>query len=90
MVRELMLLWTSVGIDAARMGNEARFTNDYRGVQKSPNAMFMDYRTHRGELRMCIQSVAEIKKGEEILISYGKSWWNHRRSGEDPLENTGD
>lgn len=69
----------SVGIDASRIGNEARFTNDFRGVQKKPNAFFTDYRTSSGELRMCIKSREEIKKGEEILISYGKSWWNNRR-----------
>ncbi|TEB39356.1 SET domain protein, partial [Coprinellus micaceus] len=68
----------SVGIDASRVGNEARFTNDYRGVQKKPNAFFTDYRTQSGELRMCIKSRGEIKKGEEILISYGKSWWSNR------------
>lgn len=69
----------SVGIDASRVGNEARFTNDYRGVQEKPNAFFTDYRTQSGELRMCIKSRGEIKRGEEILISYGKSWWSNRK-----------
>lgn len=69
----------SVGIDASRVGNEARFTNDYRGVQQKPNAFFTDYRTQSGELRMCIKSRGEVRKGEEILISYGKSWWSNRK-----------
>lgn len=72
----------SVGVDASRAGNEARFTNDYRGVRNKPNAIFTDYRTPAGEMRMCIQSREEIKKGEEILVSYGKSWWSHRTSTE--------
>jgi SET domain-containing protein len=28
---------------------------------------------------MCIKSRGEIKKGEEILISYGKLWWSNRK-----------
>ncbi|KAF8203225.1 hypothetical protein BJ912DRAFT_348311 [Pholiota molesta] len=38
----------SVGIDAATMGNEARFVNDYRGISKKPNAIFVDERTNQG------------------------------------------
>ncbi|TFK41329.1 SET domain protein [Crucibulum laeve] len=69
----------NVGIDASTMGNEARFINDYRGVQKKPNAAFSDARTSSGELRMSIwSSDTEIKKDEEILVSYGKAWWRER------------
>jgi hypothetical protein len=70
---------TSVGIDATSMGNEARFVNDFRGIAKKPNAIFIDERTLSGELAMCIWSSGEkIQKGEEILVSYGKSWWKSR------------
>lgn len=66
------------------MGNEARFTNDYRGVKAKPNALFRERRTREGELRMSIWSGTDaIKKGEEILVSYGKSWW-HARHNEEP------
>ena len=69
----------SVGIDARDMGNEARFINDYRGIQDKPNAEFVEYRTAWGGLRMSIWSRGEaIKKGDEILVSYGKSWWGSR------------
>lgn len=69
----------SVGIDASRMGNEARFINDYRGVANKPNALFIDGRTTSAELRMGVWSSGEgIKKGEEILLSYGKTWWRAR------------
>ncbi|KAF8887968.1 hypothetical protein CPB84DRAFT_1786554 [Gymnopilus junonius] len=69
----------SVGIDASTMGNEARFVNDYRGIRGKPNAIFLDGRTPAGELRMSVWSSSEdIKKGEEILVSYGKSWWRSR------------
>ncbi|KAL5535225.1 hypothetical protein ACEPAF_3319 [Sanghuangporus sanghuang] len=70
----------SVGIDAARMGNEARFINDYRGIKSKPNAVFKERRTEEGELRMSIWSGdgKAIGKGDEILVSYGKVWWQAR------------
>lgn len=69
----------SVGIDAQFMGNEARFINDYRGVKSKPNAVFEECRTSEGELRMSVWSGSEsIRKGEEILVSYGKGWWKAR------------
>ncbi|KAI6031971.1 hypothetical protein BKA83DRAFT_46882 [Pisolithus microcarpus] len=70
---------TSVGIDASKMGNEARFVNDYRGIRCKPNAIFVEYRTAMGELRMSVRSSSDpIQKGDEILVSYGKSWWRFR------------
>lgn len=69
----------SVGIDAQLCGNEARFINDYRGVKLKPNALFQERTTESGELRMSVWSGSEpIKKGEELLVSYGKSWWRAR------------
>ncbi|EDR15429.1 SET domain protein [Laccaria bicolor S238N-H82] len=70
---------SSIGIDASKMGNEARFINDYRGIAEKPNAIFSDTRDQGGELRMYIWSSQEIKKGDEILVSYGKSWWRTRQ-----------
>ncbi|THH09869.1 hypothetical protein EW145_g1712 [Phellinidium pouzarii] len=76
-------VYISVGIDATRMGNEARFINDYRGVRTKPNAIFKERRTLSGELRMSVWSDSEtIKKGDEILVSYGKSWWQTRQQKE--------
>ncbi|KAF9036502.1 SET domain protein [Hymenopellis radicata] len=68
----------SVGIDASKMGNEARFINDFRGVKQKPNAIFVDGRDINGELRMSIWSNSTLKRGEEILVSYGRSWWRER------------
>ncbi|KAL1736952.1 hypothetical protein EV714DRAFT_240635 [Schizophyllum commune] len=70
----------SIGIDASSVGNEGRFVNDYRGVRQKPNAVFKDERlAASGELRIAIWSGTEcIKKGEEILVSYGKGWWTAR------------
>lgn len=68
-----------MGIDARRMGNEARFINDFRGVGVKPNAVFEERRTATGELRMGVWSGGDwIKKGDEVLVSYGKMWWHVR------------
>ncbi|KAI0786084.1 hypothetical protein C8Q75DRAFT_688080, partial [Abortiporus biennis] len=64
----------SVGVDAQTRGNEARFVNDFRGIKSKPNAIFKDYRTPSGELRMSVWSgSSSIKRGDEILVSYGKN-----------------
>lgn len=69
----------SVGVDAQSAGNEARFVNDYRGVKAKPNALFQERKTESGELRMSVWSGSDpIKKGDELLVSYGKAWWRAR------------
>ena len=70
-----------IGIDASVIGNEARFINDFRGVREKPNAIFTDERSTSGELRMSVWSMGGIRKGEEILVSYGKAWWKARDLG---------
>lgn len=41
--------------------------------------MFEERRTAAGELRMGVWSGNDpIKKGDEILVSYGKGWWQAR------------
>ncbi|KAF1979940.1 hypothetical protein BU23DRAFT_549106 [Bimuria novae-zelandiae CBS 107.79] len=80
-----------IGVDASKMGNEARFTNDYRGVSSGPNAEFRDTYIDLGngkvEKRMGIfvlrvgksgKNLKGIGKGQEILVSYGKGFWNER------------
>ncbi|CCG83296.1 Predicted protein [Taphrina deformans PYCC 5710] len=74
-----------LGIDAAKMGNESRMINDYRGIEGAPNAKFDSYVTHQGEIRMGVFVLGSekkggrgIKKGQEILISYGKGFWSNR------------
>ncbi|KAF2402600.1 hypothetical protein EJ06DRAFT_491146, partial [Trichodelitschia bisporula] len=76
-----------LGIDAARMGNEARFVNDYRGVAAGPNAEFRDVWVRvAGRVERWVgvyvlpagksgKRAAGIVKGEEILVSYGKGFW---------------
>lgn len=70
----------SVGVDAQFMGNEARFVNDYRGTgAKRANVEFRE-RVVEGELRMAVWSGSEeIKRGTELVVSYGKGWWEARQ-----------
>lgn len=72
-------LHVSIGVDAAKAGNAARFINDYRGVGTTPNAEFRVGTGEAGELRMEVWSLKSgVNKGDELLVSYGKGWWNAR------------
>ena len=90
-----------IGVDATKMGNEARFVNDYRGIRTAgPNAEFRDCLLDLGSglLEKSIgvfvltagkkggKQTKGIGKGEEILVSYGKGFWSHRRVEEKSIE----
>jgi hypothetical protein len=84
-----------IAVDASRMGNETRFINDYRGVSDTgPNAEFRDVLVDLGngvlEKRTGVfvlsagkaksgKRAKGIAKGEEILLSYGKGFWQGRK-----------
>ncbi|KAL7924883.1 hypothetical protein ACQKWADRAFT_311057 [Trichoderma austrokoningii] len=84
-----------VAVDAAAEGNEARFANDYRGVggAERANAQFGNVWCERwGEVCVGVWALGGgkkknkkkrdgggIKKGEEILVSYGRGFWEERR-----------
>lgn len=82
-----------IGVDASKMGNEARFINDYRGVSNAPNAEFrdiyVDVTLGKVEKRVGVfvlgagksgKRAKGIVRGQEILISYGKGFWTERQS----------
>ena len=84
-----------IGIDAAKTGNEARFINDYRGIADRPNAEFREvWDQGIKERGMAVYVLREgksgkgkgIRKGEEILVSYGKGFWGARKNGTDTDE----
>jgi len=77
-----------LGIDADKRGNEARFINDYRGVADKPNAEFKEiWDERRKERGMGVWVLPEgksgkgkgVRKGEEILVSYGRGFWGARK-----------
>ncbi|KAJ4134593.1 hypothetical protein BFJ70_g14710 [Fusarium oxysporum] len=78
-------------VDAANEGNEGRFVNDFRGVGERANAEFRTVWCERwGELCVGVwvlgggkkKKGVGIKKGEEILVSYGKGFWGERKAEE--------
>ncbi|RPA87039.1 hypothetical protein BJ508DRAFT_357505 [Ascobolus immersus RN42] len=75
------LIGKGVGIDAAKMGNEGRFFNDYRGVDGARGANCEFYDVWRGgEKRVGVRvGKRKISKGEELLVSYGKGFWQERK-----------
>lgn len=82
-----------LAVDASREGNEARFVNDYRGVKARPNAEFGTAWCERWR-QLCVGfwvvghvggkgKQPGIRKGEEILVSYGKGFWGVRMAEAD-------
>jgi hypothetical protein len=84
-----------IGVDASKMGNEARFINDYRGVSAAPNAEFRDIfvrvANQKAEKRIAVfvlsagksgKRAKGIGRGTEILVSYGKGFWGERKGTE--------
>ncbi|KAG1148598.1 hypothetical protein G6F37_004447 [Rhizopus arrhizus] len=72
---------TDLSIDAGRCGNEARFCNDFRGCGPEPNVCFMNYldeNTNHIKVGIFVNGNRKIKKGDELLVTYGKSFWAKR------------
>ena len=74
---------SELALDANKKGNEARFVNDYRNTGKRANVEFKLRRDRKGELRQGVFVCAKggVVEGEELLISYGKSYWRSRVDG---------
>lgn len=64
-----------LAIDADKMGNAARMVNDYRGTGRKANA---EFRAVNGRMELWSLSTGAIAKGDEILVSYGKGFWQAR------------
>ena len=71
-----------IGIDADKFGNAARMINDYRGVACKPNVEFRQvWDNATGWAKMEVWALSEgLRKGDEVLISYGKGFWSARSS----------
>jgi SET domain-containing protein len=69
----------NLAMDAEKYGNEARMINDYRGIQEKPNAEFDHYVDQKGIWRVGVFALSQdIPKNSEILVSYGKGFWQAR------------
>ena len=77
-----------LSVDAATYGNESRFLNDYRNTGKHANCEFKLRWDACGELRQGVYvkqtkdsrdpNFIGVKKDEELLVSYGRSYWRSR------------
>ena len=87
---------SELACDANTLGNEARFLNDFRNTGRHANVEFNFRRDKNGEFRqgVYVKQVKEsreegfdgIKQDEELLVSYGKSYWRSRVDGGDLTE----
>ena len=79
---------SELACDANNYGNEARFLNDFRNTGRHPNVEFNTRRDKHGELRQGVfvkltkdareDGFDGVRKDEELLVSYGKSYWRSR------------
>ena len=79
---------SELACDANVLGNEARFLNDFRNTGSHPNVEFNFRRDKNGEFRQGVyvkqakeakeQGFNGINQDEELLVSYGKSYWRSR------------
>ncbi|OZJ03669.1 hypothetical protein BZG36_03547 [Bifiguratus adelaidae] len=76
---DYVLRFGDLSVDAGRMGNEARFVNDFRGVDKKPNVCFLNYIDQHHHVRVGVFVLdRKVRKGQELLVTYGKSFWQQR------------
>mmetsp|Transcript_29119 Transcript_29119/g.71037 ORF Transcript_29119/g.71037 Transcript_29119/m.71037 type:complete len:187 (+) Transcript_29119:85-645(+) len=68
----------NLSIDAEKFGNEARFINDFRGTGGTQNVKFDTYASDGGTRLGVFSLSKQIKKGEELLVTYGRGFWKER------------
>jgi len=62
-------------LDGAKKGNELRFIND----GKDPNCVVKYILGFDGLWHVCYLALKDIKKGEQLLVSYGPAYWETRK-----------
>ncbi|CAO3564634.1 unnamed protein product [Mortierella alpina] len=77
-----LYLSNDLNLDASAHGNHGRFVNDFRQIrtqEEGPNVGWDLYRdAETGQIRMGCKVLKRIRKGEEILCTYGKAYWKSR------------
>ncbi|KAF9150485.1 hypothetical protein BG015_007712 [Linnemannia schmuckeri] len=77
-----LYLSNDLNLDASAHGNHGRFVNDFRGIRtqsQGPNVGWDLYRDEEtGQVRMGCKVLKFIRKGEEIVCTYGKAYWKSR------------
>ena len=83
----IMFFYKNLSCDACKMGNESRFMNDYRNISDKPNCEWKNYRDIHGRLRIGVFASKDIKKGDELLVTYGKAFWKSRKNNNNKSNN---
>jgi hypothetical protein len=77
-----LYLTNDLNLDASIHGNHGRFVNDFRGIRtqiQGPNVGWDLYRDREtGQVRMGCKVLKFIRRGEEIVCTYGKAYWKSR------------
>ncbi|KAG0325924.1 hypothetical protein BGZ99_010377 [Dissophora globulifera] len=77
-----LYLSNDLNLDASVHGNHGRFVNDFRGIRshkEGPNVGWDLYRdAETGQIRMGCKVLKKIRRGKEILCTYGKAYWKSR------------
>ncbi|KAF9350943.1 hypothetical protein BGX26_010926 [Mortierella sp. AD094] len=77
-----LYLCNDLNLDASVHGNHGRFVNDFRNIrsqEQGPNVAWDLYRdASTGQVRMGCKVLKRIRPGEEILCTYGKTYWKSR------------
>ncbi|KAK3845263.1 MAG: hypothetical protein J3R72DRAFT_436346, partial [Linnemannia gamsii] len=80
-----LYLSNDLNLDASVHGNQGRFVNDFRGIRtqtQGPNVGWDLYRDiETGQVRMGCKVLKMIRRGEEIVCTYGKAYWKSRGVG---------
>ncbi|KAG0241351.1 hypothetical protein B0O80DRAFT_435004 [Mortierella sp. GBAus27b] len=77
-----LYLCHDLNLDASAQGNHGRFVNDFRGIrthEQGPNVSWDLYRDQdTGQVRMGCKVLKRIRKDDEILCTYGHTYWKSR------------
>ncbi|WP_194847877.1 SET domain-containing protein-lysine N-methyltransferase [Candidatus Neptunochlamydia vexilliferae] len=71
--------YKTYSIDAAKHGNWARFMNHCAEGEAKNNAIPWEYYTEKGPRIVFTSGAHGIKKGKQILYSYGDEYWTEKK-----------
>ena len=71
--------YKTFSIDAAHNGNWARFMNHAEETSSKNNAIPWEHYLEEGPRIVFTSGARGIKKGEQILYSYGDEYWNEKK-----------
>lgn len=71
--------YKTFSIDAAKHGNWARFMNHCAEGEKGNNAIPWEHYTEKGPRIVFTSGQRGIKRGEQILYSYGDDYWTEKK-----------